>query len=112
MREPAQGRRRSRWRLLRDVLIAAAPTIEVLVLVAGLATSIDAPSESERDWAPLAWPLRATVVTFPLALAAVAVAVGLRSAGGRTAAIWLAGVSAAIGVLPFVAAVRIALHLV
>jgi hypothetical protein len=97
--------------VLRDVLIAAAPTIEVFVLVAGLVTSIDAPSESERDWAPLMWPLLATMVTFPLALVAVAVAVGLRSVGGRAAAIWLAGVSATIGVLPFVAAVRIALRL-
>lgn len=111
MGEAAQGRRRNRWRTLRGLLIAAPPVIEVFALVVGLVVSIDAPYESERAWAPIAWPMRATSGTFPLALVAVAVAVGLRSLEGRTTAVWLACISAAIGLLPFVAVVRITLHL-
>ncbi|PZE83297.1 hypothetical protein DEI91_10320 [Curtobacterium sp. MCBD17_032] len=98
--------------MLRDLLIAAPPTIEAALVIAGSVASIDAPYESERAWALWVWPLWATLVTFPLALVAVVLAVRLRTLPGRTAALWFAGVSAALGVIPFVAAVRIALHAV
>ena len=98
--------------MLRDVLIAAPPSIETVLVIAGFVASIDAPYESERAWALWVWPLSATLVTFPLALVAVVLAAGLRTLPARTAAIWLAGISAAIGVLPFIAAAGIALRTV
>ncbi|WP_146232901.1 MULTISPECIES: hypothetical protein [unclassified Curtobacterium] len=112
MGEEPRVHRPDRWRVLRDVLIAVPPGFETVVVIVGLVASIDAPYESERAWAPWAWPARATLCTFPLALVAVAVAVGLRRVPGRTAAIWLAAASAALGVLPFVVAVQIALRAV
>jgi hypothetical protein len=98
--------------VLRDLLIAAPPSIETVLVIAGFVASVDAPYESERAWALWVWPLWATLVTFPLALVALVLAVGLRTLPRRTAAVWFAGVSVALGVLPCVAAVRVALHAV
>ncbi|GAA0964853.1 hypothetical protein FFA01_25900 [Frigoribacterium faeni] len=96
---------------MRESLIALPPLIEVVAVVAGLIVSIDAMGESAEAWAPLSWPFYATLGTFPLALGGIAASVLLRDLPARTAAIWIAAVSAAVGVLPFVAALSALLHL-
>ncbi|WP_139196373.1 MULTISPECIES: hypothetical protein [unclassified Curtobacterium] len=89
-------------RVVRDVAIGLPPVVEVGLVVAGSLVSIGSSGESAASWAPVSWPVYATLGTFPFAVGALVAAIGLRGLRGRTPAIWFAALSAAVGVVPFV----------
>jgi hypothetical protein len=93
---------RQRRRVVRDVVIALPPVVEIVLVVAGSIVSVGAVGESAESWAPLSWPLYAVLVTFPFAVGALVAAVRLRGLVARTPAICFAALSVAVGAIPFV----------